>query len=87
MSRAYLSPSTRHTTLNLDQSLLEEARAVLQTTGVSDTVHRALEDVIKRHRREWLAQVDLPDLTPESVEQMRAESAGEVMRLDERQQA
>jgi hypothetical protein len=32
----------RHTTLNLDMDLVEEARRVLKTKQVTETVHRAL---------------------------------------------
>jgi Arc/MetJ family transcription regulator len=64
--------SKRHTTVNLDEDLLRDAMEVLGTKQVTDTIHRALDEVVKRQRREWLLAHDLPDLTPEALERMRA---------------
>ena len=61
----------KHTTLNLDLELVEQARKVLRTKRVTDTVHRALEEVVRAERRAWLARQELEDLTPESLEAMR----------------
>lgn len=61
----------RHTTLNIDPDLVAEARRALGTRGTTDTVHAALEDVVKRNRRRRLLTYDLPHLTPEALEEMR----------------
>jgi hypothetical protein len=61
----------RHTTLNLDSELLDEAKVALNTKRITDTVHRALEDVVLRRRRMTLLSRELPDLTPAAVEEMR----------------
>jgi Arc/MetJ family transcription regulator len=61
----------RRTTIDLDQDLVNEAAAVLGTTRIVDTVHRALREAVARKRRAWLARHPLPDLTPEAVEEMR----------------
>ncbi len=62
----------KHTTIDLDLELVRDAAAVLGTTRTTDTVHAALAEVVARQRRAALARMDLPDLTPEAVETMRA---------------
>lgn len=61
----------KHTTLNLDVALLAEAKKVLGTKQVTETVHRALEEVVRSRRRAWLAKQDFTDLTPEALARMR----------------
>ena len=39
---------TRRTSLNLDFELVARARAVLGTNGTTDTIHRALEETVRR---------------------------------------
>lgn len=62
----------KHTTIDLDLELVRDAAAVLGTKRTTDTVHAALAEVVARQRRAALARMDLPDLTPEAVEAMRA---------------
>jgi hypothetical protein len=62
----------QHTTLDLDRDLVREAAEALGTTRVTDTVHAALSEVIARRKRARLAALELPDLTLESLERMRA---------------
>lgn len=61
----------RRTSLNLNFDLVEQAREVLHTSGTTDTVHRALEDVIRRDARRRLTEWDLGGLTLEDLEEMR----------------
>lgn len=61
----------RRTTLNLPADLLDAAREALGTTGVTDTVVRAMEEAVRFHLRLRLLQRELPDLTPEVVERLR----------------
>jgi Arc/MetJ family transcription regulator len=61
----------KHTTLNIDVELVSRAREVLGTKGTTDTVHRALEEVINRCRRERLVQADFSELI-ESLDKLRA---------------
>jgi len=42
----------KHTTIDIDQELVRQAAAALGTTRMSETVHAALEDVVRRRRRE-----------------------------------
>jgi hypothetical protein len=60
----------------IDDALLEEARRVLGTRGVRDTVETGLKEAIRRYRlgdlRRSLGKVDL-DLTPEELARLRNE--------------
>lgn len=71
----------KHTTLNLDMDLVEEAKRVLKTSHVTDTVHRALQEVVAAKRRASLARRQL-DLTPKSLQSIR-----KARRLTERSSA
>ena len=62
----------KHTTLDLDQDLVRDAAAALGTSRTTDTVHAALAEVVARRRRGVLARLDFPDLTPGTLEGMRA---------------
>jgi Arc/MetJ family transcription regulator len=61
----------KHTTLNLDTDLVAAAQEVLGTTQTTETVHRALKEVVNARRRRRLADYEFLDLTPESVVAMR----------------
>ncbi len=50
---------------------MQQAAQALGTRRTTDTVHEALRDVIARARRTRLAQRDVQDLKPESLEAMR----------------
>jgi hypothetical protein len=63
-------------TVVIDDKLLEEARRVLGTKGVRDTVETGLKEAIRRHRleelRRSLGKVDLA-LTSEELARLRNE--------------
>lgn len=61
----------KRTSLNLDLDLVARAREILDTSTTTDTVHRALEDVIRRDALQRLAEWDLGDLTLEDLWRMR----------------
>jgi Arc/MetJ family transcription regulator len=61
----------KRTSINLDQSLVREAKEVLGTEQTTETVHRALREVVRRERLRRLAEMDFPDLTLEFLEEMR----------------
>jgi hypothetical protein len=67
-----MSEKKRHTTLNLNLALVREAAEVLETEGITDTVHAALRAVVNRHKIEQLLDSDFPGLTLESLEQARS---------------
>jgi Arc/MetJ family transcription regulator len=74
-AHAYDQTVKKRTTLNIDLELVAEARQALGTRGTSDTVHAALGDVVGRSRRKRLLAYDLPDLSPESLAEMRSARA------------
>lgn len=62
---------TKRTTINLDTGLTAEARAVLGTSTTTETVHRALEEVVRREKLHSLAEWDLGGLTPTGLAEQR----------------
>ena len=60
----------KRTSLNLDLDLVAQARDVLETSTTTDTVHRALQEVIRRDALRRLAEWR-PDMTLEDLERMR----------------
>ena len=62
----------KRTSLNLNLDLVDEAREVLGSNGTTDTIHRALEEVVRREKLRRLAERKFEDLTPEALEQLRA---------------
>jgi Arc/MetJ family transcription regulator len=54
----------KRTSLNLELDLVAEARAVLGTNGTTDTIHRALAEVVRRDRIRRLSD-RVFELTPE----------------------
>ena len=61
----------KHTTIDLDHDLVREAATVLGTARLTDTVHAALSDVVRRHRREGLFEVPT-DLDQETLDAIRS---------------
>ena len=59
----------KRTSLNLNLELVAAARDVLGTNGTTETVHRALEDVVRREKLRRLAEWTI-DLTPEEEERL-----------------
>jgi Arc/MetJ family transcription regulator len=47
--------------LHLDLDLVAQAREVLGSSGTTDTVHRALEDVVRREKLRRLAEYDFSE--------------------------
>ena len=62
----------KRTSLNLDLDLVAEAREVLGSNGTTDTVHQALEEVVRHQKLRWLADRDFSELTPEVLDRLRA---------------
>jgi Arc/MetJ family transcription regulator len=55
-TRAYTPTVTKRTSLNLDFELLAEAKRELGTSGTTETVHRALHEVVRQARLRRLAK-------------------------------
>ena len=62
----------KRTSLNLDLDLVGRAREVLGSNGTTETVHRALEEIVRQEKLRWLAERDFSELTPEVLERLRA---------------
>jgi hypothetical protein len=60
----------RRTSLNLDFALVDKAREILGTNGTTDTVHRALEEVLRQEAYRWLIDHPFDSLTPEEEERL-----------------
>jgi hypothetical protein len=65
------SGPVRRTTLNLRADLLSEAEAELGTSSHTAAVNAVLEEYVASRRLRRLLQMELPDLTLDSVEHMR----------------
>ena len=61
----------KRTSLNLDLELVGKAREVLGSNGTTDTIHRALEDVVRREKLRRLTEYDFSELTPEKLRELR----------------
>lgn len=61
----------KRTSLNLDLELVARARDVLDTRGTTETVHRALAEVVRRRRLDELAARTFEGLTPEVLAELR----------------
>jgi hypothetical protein len=61
----------KRTSLNIDLELVGQARAILGARGTTDTVRRALEEVVRRDKLRRLAEETFDDLTPEALAELR----------------
>ena len=62
---------TKRTSINLDVDLVDEAKAVLGTSEVTETIHLALAEIVRMQRLRRLASRDFPDLTPATLAELR----------------
>ena len=60
----------KRTSLNLDFDLLNEAKQVLETRETTETIHRALEEVVRQARLRRLSARRF-DMTNEELKQLR----------------
>lgn len=58
-------PVVKRTSLNLDFDLVAKAREALGSDGTTDTVHRALEEVVRQEKLRRLTEYDFSELTEE----------------------
>jgi Arc/MetJ family transcription regulator len=68
---AYHPAMRKHTTIDLDGDLVAQARQVLGTTSATQTIHAALEEVVRTRKRLTIAQLH-PALTLADLDAMRA---------------
>ena len=62
---------TKRTSINLDVDLVDQAKAVLGTSEVTETIHLALTEIVRMQRLRRLASRDFPDLSPAALAEMR----------------
>ena len=58
-------PVIKRTSINLELDLVAAARDILGSNGTTDTVHRALEDVVRREKLRRLAEYDFSEYNEE----------------------
>ena len=68
----YASVLIKRTSLNLDLDLVAKARGILGSNGTTDTVRRALEEVVRQEMLRRLTEHDFSELTPRYSERRRA---------------
>jgi len=61
----------KRTTINLDLDLLDEASDALGTSRMTDTVHAAMTEVVRRRKLEALTKLELPGMSLEKLKEMR----------------
>ena len=65
--------------MNLDLDLVQKARKVLGTSSTTETVHRALSEIVRNTRLRRLAGRTFESLTPERLEELRRGRVGKVI--------
>lgn len=61
----------KRTTINLDVDLLDEASDALGTSRMTETVHAAMSDVVRRRKLEALTRLEFPGMSLEKLEELR----------------
>ncbi len=61
----------KRTTINLDLDLLDEASETLGTSQMTETVHAAMADVVRRGKLEALTRMEFPGMSLEKLKEMR----------------
>jgi len=71
---------TKRTSINLDLVLVDEAKAVLDTKQTTETIHRALKEVVRNERLRRLARrrFDLSDTDLDALRRSRTADSGVV---------
>ena len=77
MDGAYDKTVTKRTSLNLDFELLEQAKEVLETSGTTETIHRALSEVVRHARLQRLAKRRFAVSNDELAALRSAQTAGD----------
>ena len=77
---------TKRTSLNLDFALVEEAKGVLDTRETTETIHRALSEVVRQARLQRLAQrrFDIRDLDLSELRRPRTDDAAPPVSISRR---
>ncbi len=65
------APEIKRTSLNLRLDLVAQARKELGTNGTTDTVNRALEEIVRQAAFRRLADWTFEDVTPVTLDELR----------------
>lgn len=68
--RTYETGPKKRTSMNIDVGLVRQAKAILGTANTTDTVHQALEEVVRREALTSLASRDW-DMTLDELFEVR----------------
>ena len=77
---AYDKVMIKRTSLNLDFDLLNEAKEILRTEETTETIHRALEDVVRQARLRRLVARSF-ELSDEELDALRTPPTAELPRI------
>jgi hypothetical protein len=66
--KRHIVATVRRTSLNLNLELVEQAKAELGARNTTDTIHRALEEVVRRAKLRRLAQWKLDEPPPDGYD-------------------
>lgn len=61
----------KRTTINLDLDLLDEAAEALGTARMTDTVHAAMSEAVRRQKLERLTKLEFPGMDLEQLKKLR----------------
>ncbi|MFL5796665.1 MAG: hypothetical protein ACJ77A_01880 [Actinomycetota bacterium] len=61
----------RRTSINLDQDLVRRAAEALGTSGITQTVHQALDEAVRRNRLAQLVSRDFSELSGQRLDALR----------------
>jgi hypothetical protein len=61
----------KRTSINLDLDRVAKAREVLGTNGATETIHRALDEVVRRELRNRAVRRSYAELTTEALAELR----------------
>ena len=67
----YTGSVVKRTSINLDISLVQQAKKVLGTVETTETIHKALASIVRNELLHRLAVREFSDLTPEALTRMR----------------
>jgi Arc/MetJ family transcription regulator len=77
---------TRRTSINLDFELVDEAKAVLETKETTETIHKALKEVVRNERLRRLSRRRF-DFSNEDLTALRTPRSEDAARVSVRPRA
>jgi len=75
-AKGHTTAVTKRTTVNLDLVLVDEAKKVLDTKETTETIHRALKEVVRQERLRRLARHRF-DVSDAELAELRSSRTGD----------